>query len=42
MLSPSEAHGQRLPALMAALRSEDADEGVLAFQQKRKPQWLGR
>jgi crotonobetainyl-CoA hydratase len=27
---------------MAALRSEDADEGVLAFQQKRKPQWLGR
>jgi len=41
-LSPSEAHGQRLPALMAALRSQDANEGVLAFQQKRKPQWLGR
>jgi crotonobetainyl-CoA hydratase len=32
----------RLPALVAALQSQDADEGVLAFQQKRKPQWLGR
>jgi enoyl-CoA hydratase/carnithine racemase len=30
----------RLPALVAALQSEDANEGVLAFQQKRKPQWL--
>jgi crotonobetainyl-CoA hydratase len=41
-LTPLQAHGQRLPALMAALRSEDADEGVRAFQQKRKPQWQGR
>ena len=41
-LSPAEAHRMRLPALVAALQSQDADEGVLAFQQKRKPQWLGR
>jgi crotonobetainyl-CoA hydratase len=41
-LSPAEAHRMRLPALVAALQSEDANEGVLAFQQKRKPQWLGR
>ena len=41
-LSAAEAHRMRLPALVAALQSEDADEGVLAFQQKRKPQWLGR
>jgi crotonobetainyl-CoA hydratase len=41
-LAPAEAHRMRLPALVAALQSEDANEGVLAFQQKRKPQWLGR
>ncbi|WP_345944687.1 enoyl-CoA hydratase-related protein [Variovorax sp. dw_954] len=41
-MSPSQAHGMRLPELVAALRSEDSNEGVLAFQQKRKPQWLGR
>lgn len=41
-LSPAEAHRMRLPALVSALQSQDADEGVLAFQQKRKPQWLGR
>jgi crotonobetainyl-CoA hydratase len=27
---------------VAALQSQDADEGVLAFQQKRKPRWQGR
>ena len=32
----------RLPALVAALQSEDAHEGVRAFQQKRKPHWQGR
>jgi enoyl-CoA hydratase/carnithine racemase len=41
-LSPSQAQAMRLPALVEALQSEDANEGVLAFQQKRKPQWRGR
>ncbi|MDB5860803.1 MAG: short chain enoyl-CoA hydratase [Ramlibacter sp.] len=41
-LSPTQAQAMRLPALVAALQSEDANEGVLAFQQKRKPQWRGR
>jgi enoyl-CoA hydratase/carnithine racemase len=41
-LSPTQAQAVRLPALVAALQSEDANEGVLAFQQKRKPQWQGR
>ncbi|WER49441.1 enoyl-CoA hydratase-related protein [Cupriavidus sp. WKF15] len=41
-LSPSDAQALRLPALVSALQSEDAHEGVLAFQQKRKPVWRGR
>lgn len=41
-LSPQDAHKLRLPALMAALDSEDAKEGVLAFQQKRPPRWPGQ
>lgn len=40
-MTPSQAHAMRLPAVVAALQSDDADEGVLAFQQKRKPQWSG-
>ena len=41
-LSAREAQMLRLPALVEALRSSDQDEGVRAFQQKRKPVWQGR
>lgn len=41
-LSSHEARAVRLPALMEALDSEDSKEGVLAFQEKRKPVWKGQ
>ncbi|ETK38016.1 enoyl-CoA hydratase-related protein [Microbispora sp. ATCC PTA-5024] len=41
-LSSREARAVRLPALMEALDSEDAEEGVLAFQEKRTPVWKGK
>lgn len=41
-LSPAEAQALRLPALAEALQSEDANEGVRAFQERRKPRWSGR
>ena len=41
-LSAREAQMLRLPALVEALRSSDQDEGVRAFQEKRKPVWRGR
>ncbi|MYF09069.1 MAG: crotonase [Rhodospirillaceae bacterium] len=41
-LGLAEARNARLPALVAALNSRDADEGVLAFREKRAPVWTGR
>lgn len=41
-LPAAEARNMRLPALARALTSDDANEGVLAFQEKRKPLWRGR
>jgi len=41
-LTPVQAQSMRLPALVSALNSDDGNEGVLAFQQKRKPVWSGR
>lgn len=38
-LTAAEARDARLPALMAALASDEQDEGVQAFQQKRLPAW---
>jgi len=41
-LTPQEAQALRLPALVEALQSQDQDEGVRAFQEKRAPVWQGR
>jgi enoyl-CoA hydratase/carnithine racemase len=41
-LSIDEALSKRLPSLVAALESEDADEGPRAFREKREPDWKGR
>ena len=41
-LTGPEARNTRLPSLGAALQSRDAEEGVLAFREKRAPMWTGR
>jgi crotonobetainyl-CoA hydratase len=37
-----EAMAKRLPSLIAALQSEDGEEGPRAFRDKRDPVWKGR
>lgn len=41
-LTAVEAQAVRLPAVVAALQSDDSEEGVRAFREKRKPNWAGR
>ena len=41
-LTDREAHAARVPALVEALVSPNAEEGVAAFQQKRRPNWSDR
>jgi crotonobetainyl-CoA hydratase len=40
-LTAREAQAVRLPAMIAALRSKDSEEGVRAFVEKRKSVWQG-
>lgn len=42
MLSAQQAQALRLPAVVRALQSDDADEGPRAFREKRPPKWSGK
>ncbi|MFV2054358.1 enoyl-CoA hydratase/isomerase family protein [Aliiroseovarius sp. YM-037] len=41
-MSVHDAYAYESPELIAALNSEDADEGVTAFREKRAPVWRGK
>ncbi len=41
-LTAQQAQAMRLPTVVEALQSSDANEGVRAFIEKRKPVWQGR
>ncbi len=41
-MSVHDAYRHETPELIAALNSEDAEEGVLAFREKRAPVWRGK
>lgn len=41
-LTVEEAQAKKLPSLIAALESDDSEEGPLAFREKRAPVWKGR
>ncbi|MFC4946704.1 hypothetical protein [Pseudonocardia sp. GCM10023141] len=40
--APAELYEEQEPLLREVYDSADAKEGVLAFTQKRAPQWQGR
>ncbi|MBT8154990.1 enoyl-CoA hydratase/isomerase family protein [Epibacterium ulvae] len=41
-MSVHDAFARQTPELIAALNSDDANEGVVAFREKRAPLWKGR